>query len=382
MTWRQSGERVKAIAAGLLALGVHREERVGILCNTRRRVAARRPRHPVRGRRDHDRLPVEHGRGVRVHPRRLGDPLRVRRGCQAGRQAALAQGRDAGAREGDPDRWRRRQAGRRLDDDPRGPRGQGRRDPGEGSARGRRGRRRHRGEPPGDLDLHVRHHRKAQGRAPAPRLLGVLRRRDRGGPAVDRQRRPVPVAADVALVRQGADGRAHRLGLGHRGRRPDPEARRQPRGRPADAGGRGAADLREGLQPDHREVEAGQPAQAAHLPVGDWRRQGGLAAAPAGSPAEWLARAPVEARRPARVRQDQADVRRPRALLHLGLGAAVARDRRVLPCVRRADPRGLWPHRDQRGELRQPADRSTRSARSACRCRAPTASSRPRTARS
>ncbi|MEO6777634.1 MAG: long-chain fatty acid--CoA ligase [Kofleriaceae bacterium] len=35
MTWRQSGERVKAIAAGLLALGLHREERVGILCNTR-----------------------------------------------------------------------------------------------------------------------------------------------------------------------------------------------------------------------------------------------------------------------------------------------------------------------------------------------------------
>jgi long-chain acyl-CoA synthetase len=35
MTWRQTGERVKAIAAGLLALGLHREERVGILCNTR-----------------------------------------------------------------------------------------------------------------------------------------------------------------------------------------------------------------------------------------------------------------------------------------------------------------------------------------------------------
>ncbi len=35
MTWRQAGERVKAIAAGLVALGLKREERVGILANTR-----------------------------------------------------------------------------------------------------------------------------------------------------------------------------------------------------------------------------------------------------------------------------------------------------------------------------------------------------------
>jgi len=35
MTWRQSGERIKAIAAGLLSLGLKREERVAILCNTR-----------------------------------------------------------------------------------------------------------------------------------------------------------------------------------------------------------------------------------------------------------------------------------------------------------------------------------------------------------
>jgi long-chain acyl-CoA synthetase len=35
MTWRQAGERVKAIAAGLLSLGLEREQRVGILANTR-----------------------------------------------------------------------------------------------------------------------------------------------------------------------------------------------------------------------------------------------------------------------------------------------------------------------------------------------------------
>ncbi|MBS1119109.1 MAG: AMP-dependent synthetase and ligase [Deltaproteobacteria bacterium] len=35
MTWRQAGERVRAIAAGLLSLGVQREDRVGLLSNTR-----------------------------------------------------------------------------------------------------------------------------------------------------------------------------------------------------------------------------------------------------------------------------------------------------------------------------------------------------------
>jgi long-chain acyl-CoA synthetase len=35
MTWRQTGARVQAIAAGLLSLGLGREERVGILSNTR-----------------------------------------------------------------------------------------------------------------------------------------------------------------------------------------------------------------------------------------------------------------------------------------------------------------------------------------------------------
>jgi long-chain acyl-CoA synthetase len=35
MTWRQSFERIKAIAAGLVSLGLEREQRVGILSNTR-----------------------------------------------------------------------------------------------------------------------------------------------------------------------------------------------------------------------------------------------------------------------------------------------------------------------------------------------------------
>jgi len=35
ITWRQAGERVRAIAGGLLALGLGREDRVGLLCSTR-----------------------------------------------------------------------------------------------------------------------------------------------------------------------------------------------------------------------------------------------------------------------------------------------------------------------------------------------------------
>ena len=35
MTWREAGQRVRAMAAGLLALDIGRQERVGIVCNTR-----------------------------------------------------------------------------------------------------------------------------------------------------------------------------------------------------------------------------------------------------------------------------------------------------------------------------------------------------------
>ena len=90
MTWRQAGERVKAIAAGLLSLGLHREERVGILCNTRVEWLLCDLGILSRRRRDHDGVSVEHRRGVRVHPRRLARPVRVRRGRQPAREAARA----------------------------------------------------------------------------------------------------------------------------------------------------------------------------------------------------------------------------------------------------------------------------------------------------
>ena len=100
--------------------------------------------------------------------------------AEPAREAARARGRDAEAREGDPDR---RRARRDADDwvmtlaeleakgaellakDPRAV---------DDIVKGIEGTHL------ATLDLHVGHDRQAEGRAPAPRVLGVLRRCDRG----------------------------------------------------------------------------------------------------------------------------------------------------------------------------------------------------------
>jgi long-chain acyl-CoA synthetase len=94
--------------------------------------------------------------------------------------------------------------------------------------------------------------------------------------------------------------------------------------------------------------------QEPDLPVGDRRRPRRLADPPARRHARRPARAPAAARRAPGVLEGQGDVRRPREVSDLGIGAAVARDRRVLPRLRPAHPRGLRPDRDLRGRVRQP----------------------------
>ena len=59
LTWEQAGDRVRQLAAGLLALGVEREQRVGIASSTRYEWILADLADHVRRRRHHDRLPVD-----------------------------------------------------------------------------------------------------------------------------------------------------------------------------------------------------------------------------------------------------------------------------------------------------------------------------------
>ena len=100
----------------------------------------------------------------------------------------------------------------------------------------------------------------AQGRAPAPLLLDLRGRRHPGPADPRRGRPPVPVAADGALVRQGAALHPARLRLRHCGRRPRGQDHREPRDREADLHGCRTAHLREGARP-HRH-DAGRRGRA------------------------------------------------------------------------------------------------------------------------
>ena len=91
VTWKETGDKVTRLAAGLVALGLEPQQRVGIASGTRYEWILRRPRHHVRRR----------ARPPRSTPRRcpttsayiLGGlrlPCRLRRGRRPDRQAARA----------------------------------------------------------------------------------------------------------------------------------------------------------------------------------------------------------------------------------------------------------------------------------------------------
>ena len=90
VTWKQAGDKVEALAAGLIALGVEPEQRVGIASGTRYEwiladlavMCAAGATTTV--------YPTHQRRGHRLHPGRLREPRRLRRGRRAGRQAHRA----------------------------------------------------------------------------------------------------------------------------------------------------------------------------------------------------------------------------------------------------------------------------------------------------
>ena len=95
--------------------------------------------------------------------------------------------------------------------------------------RRRRDGRRDLARPARDADLHLRHHRPAQGRPAAAPVMGLRGHRDPGAEHPRRERPAVPLAADGPLVRQGAAVRPARVRLRDRHRRPGRQDRRQPR---------------------------------------------------------------------------------------------------------------------------------------------------------
>ena len=100
---------------------------------------------------------------------------------------------------------------------------------------------------PRDARLHLGHDGPAQGRRAHPRLVDLRGRGGRGTRSASGRPRAVPVAPAEPRVRQGAALRAVAARLHHGRRRPGGPHRRQPRHHPADVHGRGSSDLREGL---------------------------------------------------------------------------------------------------------------------------------------
>ena len=107
------------------------------------------------------------------------------------------------------------------------------------------------GGPAGDADLHLGHDGPAEGRPAAAQLVGLRGRGDPRPGHPQRGRPGVPLAADGALLRQGADVDPDGDRLRRRDRRSRRQDHRQPRDREADVHGRRPAHLREGPRPDH-----------------------------------------------------------------------------------------------------------------------------------
>ena len=146
-----------------------------------------------------------------------------------------------------------------------------------------------------------------------------------------RDRPRVPLAADGALLRQGADVDPDGVRLRRRHRRPGRQDHRQPRRREADVHGRGAAHLREGARPDRHHAGRRGRRQGEDLQEGLRGRPQGRPAQARGQVGPAAAQAAARRLRQAGVLQDPRPLRWTRPVLHLRCGRAQPRDRRVVP---------------------------------------------------
>ena len=206
-------------------------------------------------------------------------------------------------------------------------------------------------------DLHLGHHRPAQGLHAHPRQLhGRARRGRRRAARALRARGRLDAALPAAGARVRADhpDRRRQVTVPARAQRRHQEPRRRPAGVPADVRARRAAGLREGVQ--HR-----LPAGHRRRPRRDLRpgRRGRHRLLARPRPGQAVDRRPRPARGvlPARLRQAPRGARRPLRVRRLRRGAARRPARPLLPRHRRHRPRGLRPDRDHRRPHRQPARR-------------------------
>ena len=174
LTWKQTKEQVLDLAAGLVSLGIGIEDRVAIASSTRLEWVLADFAVMCSGGATTTVYPSTAAGRRRLHPVRLGLPGGVRRRRRPGREGQVRQPfRPAGDRHV---RWHRRRRVRAVPRPTRRPRSR---------AVGREARHHHRYRRPAhpgaprDADLHVGHHRPAEGRAAGARLLDVRGRRHR-----------------------------------------------------------------------------------------------------------------------------------------------------------------------------------------------------------
>lgn len=307
LSWGQASERVFAIAAGLIALGVRPEERVALSSATRVEWvlidlgvmcagAATTTIYPSTNAEESAFILADSESRILIaeNAEQLAKARETREGLPELAHVVVIDPAGCRACRGRP---------RGLDHHPRRAGGPGRRAPRQDPGRGHRAGLRDHRRPARHPHLHLGYHRPPQGRAAAARQL-VVHGQGHGGDRADHGGgRAVPLAAARPRLRQGPHLRADRGRPRHRDRRPHRQDHREPADRPADLHGRRAPDLREGLQRGRVQGPRGRRRQVQDLPVGGRGRPRVREGLPGQLPPHRQGLRPLRARRQAQGRR-------------------------------------------------------------------------------